>query len=118
MRELRHDFRAFYHVAYDEVGNDEAIDLVATLPAGSLYRASLGYEGEWGEEQYFRAEVVDMLHAINWRLANCPEDMTPVRLPRPGDAAREAAERAEREAKKSRVRASASMARSGKWKEV
>ena len=78
---------------------DEAIDLVLTLPAGSLWRASLRPEDAWGDRDYMLANAVDLLNLINWRLAMCPGS-APERLERPGD--RQKREQAAR--KVSRVR--------------
>lgn len=59
MRELRHDFRRHYGCSYDEVPVDEAIDLIETLPAGSLWRASQRPYGEWDDAQERCAQVID-----------------------------------------------------------
>lgn len=99
MRELRHDFRATYHVAYDDVPTREAIDLVLTLPPGSMWRRALRPEDGWDDARYMLANAVDLLNLINWRLANCPGEAPP-RVERPGD--RQKREQASR--KVSRVR--------------
>lgn len=59
MRELRHDFRRVYGVAYDDVPTDEAVDLVLTLPRGSLWRSSRRPFGEWTDEDERAADVMD-----------------------------------------------------------
>lgn len=95
MRELRHDFRAYYHVAYDDVPPAEAVDLIRTLPPGSLYRAALDLADAWSDEQHFRADVVDQLNLVAWRLLGCP-GKAPRAITRPADVAarREAARKA------------------------
>lgn len=85
MRELRHDFRAVYGVAYDDVPTDEAVDLVLTLPRGSMWRASRRPYGEWSDADERAADVVDALSRFmtlyatgsteGARLATRPRDM-------------------------------------------
>lgn len=95
MRELRHDFRATYHVAYEDVPADEAVDLIETLPAGSLWRSSLVEFGEWDEAREGRADVVDMLWKLMQLVATGSTEGAP-QVTRPGDlrARRADAERA------------------------
>lgn len=59
MRELRHDFRRWYGCAYDGVPVDEAVDLVLTLPRGSLWRSSRRPHGEWTDELELNARIAD-----------------------------------------------------------
>lgn len=59
MRELRHDFRRYYGCAYDEVEPDEALDLIATLPRGSLYRSSHIEFGELTDEDERAYDLID-----------------------------------------------------------
>lgn len=61
LRELRHDFRAYYHCRYDDVDPDEAVDLIATLPQGSLYRASLDPHLAWSDERHDLADIKDLI---------------------------------------------------------
>lgn len=70
MRELRHDFRAVYHVAYEDVPTDEAIDLIATLPRGSLWRSAQVEFGEWDDARENSADVVDAI----WKLISLLSD--------------------------------------------
>lgn len=87
MRELRHDFRAIYSVAYDDVPTDEAIDLVLTLPWGSAYLRAQNPVYAWNQDQYQMANVMDALSVINWRLMGCPSRYKPEPVERPGDKA-------------------------------
>lgn len=64
MRELRHDFRRIYGIAYDDVPLDEAVDLVLTLPRGSLYRASKRPYGEWTAAEESAADIVDSIERL------------------------------------------------------
>ncbi len=64
MRELRHDFRRVYGVRYEDVEPDEAVDLIMTLPAGSLWRSSQIEYGEWDEQRSGFADVVDAVYAL------------------------------------------------------
>lgn len=99
LRELRHDFRAVYHVAYDDVPAGEAIDLVRTLPAGSMYAAATNPYDEWSDERRALADIHDMVRACLRRLSG---DRSEIRFPlsaRPEDeerarAAREGAAKA------------------------
>ena len=61
MRELRADFRHWYHVRYEDVAADEAIDLILSLPMGSMYLAALSPYWAWGEERNAIADVCDLL---------------------------------------------------------
>ncbi len=92
MRELRHDFRAVYHVAYDDVPTDEAIDLIETLPDGSLYVAATFPERAWSEERQLATDVCDTLWWLIWATAMDHEKAAePPRTPRPEDLVRQAA---------------------------
>lgn len=93
MRELRHDFRAVYGVAYDEVPTDEAVDLVLTLPRGSAWRAAGVAHGEWGDAREDSADVVDMLARVIQLVATGSTEGA-WRVTRPSDLRRMDAERA------------------------
>lgn len=69
---------------------DEAIDLILSLPAGSLFRAALNPVNAWTEDQHRGALTVDLLTIINWRLMGCPPEHKPDLIERPGDAERKA----------------------------
>ncbi len=43
---------------------DEAIDLVLTLPSGSLWRSSRRKYGEWTEAEELAANVVDSINRL------------------------------------------------------
>lgn len=93
LHELRHDFRAVYHVAYDDVPAGEAIDLILTLPAGSMYAAACDPEMEWTDERRAMADIEDAIRACLRRLSG---DRSTIRFPisgRPEDKARARAER-------------------------
>lgn len=93
---LHHDFRVYYHTAYEDVPTDEAIDLIRTLPAGSLYKQAVSIVESWSESDYFHANVLDCLRIINWRLAGCP-DKPPLLIQRPAEI--EAQKQAKKKAK-------------------
>lgn len=59
MRELRHDFRRYYGCPYDEVEPDEALDLIATLPRGCLFRSSQIEFGELSDEDERAFDIAD-----------------------------------------------------------
>lgn len=69
MRELRHDFRRIYHVAYDAVPTDEAIDLIKTLPDGSAYVSATDLGRSWGAERHRHADLLDAIRELTWALA-------------------------------------------------
>ena len=52
LRDLRHDFRAYYHVAYEDVPVAEAVDLIATLPDGSRVASALSPSRAWSPERH------------------------------------------------------------------
>lgn len=60
MRELRADFRHWYHVRYEDVATDEAVDLILSLPMGSMYLAALSPYWAWSEERNAIADVCDL----------------------------------------------------------
>ena len=85
---MRHDFRAYYHVRYEDVEPDEAIDLIFTLPLGSKWRAKRDPDAAWTLDQYRLADLVDAVHMLSWQLSSNASEWEPSRLDRPGDAAR------------------------------
>ena len=111
MRELRHDFRAYYHVRYEDVDVDEAIDLVLTLPLGSRWRARRDPDAAWTLDQYRLADLVDSVNILSWQLSQNAEDWEPPRLERPGDASR-------REAYREKARDAKRRLEETKWEEV
>lgn len=64
LRELRHDFRVYYDVKYEEVEPAEAVDLVFTLPRGSLLVSALHPELSWTPEREAIADLQDTLYAV------------------------------------------------------
>lgn len=100
MRELRADFRHWYHVRYEDVAADEAIDLVLSLPLGSMYLAALSPYWAWGEERSAMADVCDLQLRAE-RLVATHSTEGAQRITRPADVyeRRQALEKA-REAKK------------------
>lgn len=93
LRELRHDFRAVYHVAYDDVPAGEAIDLILTLPAGSMYAAAKNPCMAWSDDRRAVADLRDLVRACLLRLSG---DRSTLRFPlsaRPEDEARAKEER-------------------------
>lgn len=112
---MRGDFRRTYHVAYDDVPTDEALDLIAQLPSGSAYLASINPADAWDETQYLIANLVDavnvMAHGMRYT-----EDFKPVMTP----ARRAEAKRVEEntEKAKEKVREVKRKLENTKWKEV
>lgn len=100
IRELHHDFRFYYHVSYEDVPTEEAIDLIRSLGPGSRYAGAINPSLKWTLELYQMANIVDYLAVINWRLMRCPEEYTPEPIERPGD--RERTEKAKAAAKRTR----------------
>ncbi len=112
MRELRHDFRHYYRVAYDDVPTGEAIDLIETLPDGSLYAAATDFLRSWGPEQNRHADMLDAIHELTWALAIDHESMPePPKVVRPKDVMA----RVESFAAAKRAR---SVLESGDWEEM
>ena len=98
LRELRHDFRHYYHVGYDEVDVEEAVDLALTLPPGSLYVARTRPELSWSEARETAADIRDDMAALAYALRGAAD---PPKVVRPRDVVelRRAAERS-REARR------------------
>ncbi len=111
VRELRADFRETYHVAYDDVPVEEAIDLALALPAGSRFRAANSPASGWTRKDYMLANAVDLLTVLCWRAAGSPQANRPEPMERPGDAAA-------REAARERARATRERITETKWKDV
>lgn len=99
--ELRHDFRRYYGCSYDDVPEDEAVDLIEMLPDGSRYVAARYPLRVWGDERNMNADILDAIKELTWFFfydrAKAP---SPPRVIRPRDAAKIAAE--SRRAAKSR----------------
>jgi hypothetical protein len=74
---LRHDFRAIYGCSYDEVPVEEAIDLINTLPDGSLYVSSKYPARSWTKEQHSMADLRDQIYAISYGLCGIPANKIP-----------------------------------------
>lgn len=58
---MRHDFRAYYGCSYDEVSVEEAIDLIRTLPDGSLYVADRYPRRAWSDWKHALADIQDQI---------------------------------------------------------
>lgn len=101
MRELRHDFRAYYHVRYEDVDPEEAVDLILTLPAGSAWRDARSPYGSWSEEREGTADVLDQIARFMWLFATGSTEGVQL-VTRPSDLARQ--EAARRRAKAARER--------------
>ena len=63
---LRRDFRRYYHCCYDEVEPDEALDLIAGLPAGSEWAAGESPWGAWPDWRREMVQIEDLLKAPIW----------------------------------------------------
>lgn len=87
MRELRHDFRAYYSCRYDDVEAGEAVDLIMTLPAGSAYMATVDPALEWSREQDDIADVKDAILYTAYLLSGNDASQAP-RVVRPLDIVR------------------------------
>lgn len=112
MRELRHDFRAVYRLRYEDVPTAEAIDLIKTLPPGSMYVAATDPLRAWSESRHHAADVVDALSVVAWTLGAYDETVTePPRVTRPRDVLARELERARRD------RATATL-EDGGWEEM
>lgn len=111
VRELRHDFRSAYHVAYEEVPVDEAIDLILTLPRGSLWRSAQLEFGEWDEARENAADVVDAIWKLIALLSSARSTEAAPSVTRPSDL---------RARKAARERAASVRERIGstRWEEV
>ena len=71
---------------YDDVGADEALDLIATLPDGALYVAVTDPRRSWSERRTLAADVVDALYWLTWALAMKKDEVPePPRVTRPAD---------------------------------
>ena len=74
---MRHDFRAIYGCSYDEVPVGEAIDLINTLPDGSLYVSSKYPARSWTREQHLIADLQDQLFSLAYQLHGVSPDRIP-----------------------------------------
>lgn len=66
---------------------------------------------EWTFEQYRLVDIIDGLNVLSWRLRGAPQDSSPERCTRPGDADRQ----------RERIEKSRSIKKSmeqGNWEEV
>lgn len=75
---------------------DEAVDLILTLPMGSLYRGSKSVAAQWSEQQYEMAEIIDLLRLHAHQLHYRPEDYEAIRRPLDIKRERDRAEQAKR----------------------
>lgn len=63
---------------------DEAIDLILTLPRGSMWRSAQVEHGEWTDEQELFAQVQDRIYQLIKFMASGSTEGAP-RIPRPHD---------------------------------
>lgn len=93
MAELRRDFRVHYHCSYDDVGVDEAIDLIRMLPKrDSKWRFAHGdLDAAWTEAHHLTADIIDMMAGIAGAQAGIPANET-YKVTRPSDAVERAKE--------------------------
>lgn len=101
LRELRHDFRRYYGVRYDDVEADEAIDLIETLPRGSAYVRAVRPDLSWSEVREAVADLQDTLWEIAYARAGSREE--PYRVTRPADVVARAAARDKARATRRRI---------------
>ena len=68
--ELRADFRQYYHVSADDIGNGisvaEAADLAAMLPVRSRCMSVENPELSWDVDHYLLAKMSDTLAYLFW----------------------------------------------------
>lgn len=68
--ELRADFRQYYHVSADEIGNSlsvsEAADLAAMLPLRSRCLNAVNPSTSWDIEHHLLADIADTLAYFFW----------------------------------------------------
>ena len=89
--ELRADFRQYYHVSADDIGNGisvaEAADLAAMLPVRSRCMSAEKPELSWDVDHYLLAKMSDTLAYLFW--LNTEDGVEgvnrPSLIPRPGD---------------------------------
>jgi hypothetical protein len=86
MRELRHDFRVYYHCCYDECAIDEACDLVSMLPDGAAYIRATDFKRSWTDEQNRQADLFDQLWVIASAMRGADVTKAP-KVTRPTDVA-------------------------------
>lgn len=86
MRQLRHDFRHYYHCCYDQVDSDEALDLIFMLPQGTRFRASQNEVYSWSDLEHFLANIQDAIYQLACFGSGIPADEIP-RVTRPVDIA-------------------------------
>lgn len=111
---LRRDFRRYYHCCYDEVEPDEALDLIAGLPAGSEWAAGESPWGAWPDWRREMVKIEDLLKILIWGMGIYSREAypdEPPRTPRPEDALI-------REAEAKRVREAHQKITQGQWEEV
>lgn len=96
------------------MGPEEAIDLVLTLPPGSLYRAALDRHAALDDRTELAAQAVESLAAIGhlaFGSAAYNDARSQLRLPRPWDAA-------DREEKRAKAHAAVERLNGTKWRDV
>lgn len=77
---------------YEDVPTDEAVDLIESLPDGSLWAAATDPLRSWALERHLAANVVDALGIIAYRIGAFDGAAEPPRVTRPRDVAARAAE--------------------------
>lgn len=96
---------------YEDVPTDEAVDLIESLPDGSLWAAATDPLRSWALERHLAANVVDAIALIAYRIGAFDGASEPPRVTRPRDVA---ARRADAE----RARIVRSRLESGGWEEM
>ena len=80
---LRHDFRRVYSCSYDELRNEEEVlDLIATLPDGSLTISKMYPARSWEKWQHSLANIQDQLFML---LCHMPKGVEAPHVERPQD---------------------------------
>lgn len=97
--ELRADFRQYYHVSADDIGNgisvSEAADLAAMLPVRSRCMSVENPELSWDVDHYLLAKMSDTLAYLFWLNTKDGVDgiNRPQLVPRPGETVHKASEK-------------------------
>ena len=101
---------------YEDVDADEAVDLIDTLPQGSLWRTRLFPQDKWDDLTYIVAKIADYadIMARGMRI----KDTTPTPVERPLEAKMRMDAPRATEAAKAKAREVSRRLREGKWKEV
>lgn len=111
MRELRADFRRFYHVGYDDVSTSEALSLASMLKDGSEYLTALDIHRAWTHEEQMLADINDSIERFLHMKSSAGTTDGAREIPRPWSIADQIAELDRAERVRSRIEET-------EWKEI